>query len=338
MKILVYEYFNGGGAEGIPALGDVFALGRAMLLACIDDSIAAGHEVYTVAGGRIAADLPTECTVTIAAPGHGLDAFMEPLHQVDAVLPIAPETGGILKGLSAMVESSGKLLLGSSSEAVSLAGDKLAATAAFARQGCDTPATALWAPSNDEFQPGRRSILKPRSGAGCAGIYLTNSPQSIELPPEEYIVQEFVAGAAASVGMIVGQFNHIVLSVNSQNMTFDPAPKYNGGTIPLVHPLSQKAIDCAGKIPVAVPGLRGYVGVDMVFTDDAVYVIEVNPRITFTYCGLRRIVRENLMDVVLKAALGLELSEIPLTGSVRFDGSGRILEEIHPEKISAQVR
>jgi tyramine---L-glutamate ligase len=167
---------------------------------------------------------------------------------------------------------------------------------------------------------------------------LTHSPQSIELPREPYVIQEFVAGTAASAAMIVGKSNHIVISVNAQNMTFVPAPKYCGGTIPLVHPLSQKAIDCVSRIPDAIPGLRGYVGVDMVITDDTVYLIEVNPRITFTYCGLRRIVRENLIDVIVDAGLGFELDKMPLTGSVTFDGSGRILEEIHPEQISEQMR
>lgn len=338
MKILVYEYFSGGGAEKVSPSADLFALGRAMLRACVEDCIAAGHEVFSIADPRFVSTFPAQCAIKTASSGQWLSAFNDSLNSVDAVLPIAPETDGILKNLSALVERSGKLLLGSSSETISLAGDKLASTDALARHGCNTPKTALWPVRRGEFRAKKPWILKPRRGAGCAGIYLTSSPESIKLPQEDFIVQEFVTGTAASVAIIIGESNHIVVSVNSQDITFDPVPRYNGGTIPLVHPLSQEAINCARRVCEALPGLRGYVGVDMVLTDNAVYVIEVNPRITFTYCGLRRIVPENLMSVILKAAVGIELSEIPLTGSIVFDGSGRIVKEIHSELVIAQVR
>lgn len=330
MKILVYEYFSSGAGDCTSSTA-LYALGRAMLHACIEDAVSAGHEVYTVAGTRFVADLPEECRIIKTLPSEWLDTFRHVLNLVDATLLIAPETYGILQSLSSLAEHSGKLLLGSSSAAVSLAGDKLGATTALKRAGCNTPATARWPMSDTGFQSKQPWILKPRRGAGCAGIYLMNSAKAPELPEDQYIVQQFVEGTPASVAMIVGKTNHIVLSVNSQNVTFDGTPRYNGGKIPLVHPLSHKAIECAHRIPEAIPGLRGYVGIDVVLSDHTVHVIEVNPRITFTYCGLRRIVSHNLMHSIIEAARGSVLDPISLNGSVEFDGIGRVTSEIHQE-------
>jgi len=36
----------------------------------------------------------------------------------------------------------------------------------------------------------------------------------------------------------------------------------------------------------AIPGLWGYVGIDLVDTADGPQVIEINPRLTTSYCGL----------------------------------------------------
>ena len=59
----------------------------------------------------------------------------------------------------------------------------------------------------------------------------------------------------------------------------------------------------------AFPGLRGYVGVDLVLTGKEVVVIEVNPRLTVSYVGLREVAGFNLAQSVINAALENELHE-----------------------------
>lgn len=53
----------------------------------------------------------------------------------------------------------------------------------------------------------------------------------------------------------------------------------------------------------ALPGLRGHVGVDLVAAPDRCVVIEVNPRLTTSYVGLRRVLRANLAELVWRAAV-----------------------------------
>lgn len=328
MKILVYEYFSGGGTGHISDTDNLCSLGWAMLEACIEDCLNAGHQVHALIERQLQERLPAACAAEIVTRGQYLSAFKEMLTDVDAVLPIAPETDGTLSNLTSLVEGSGKLLLGSTTEATRVAGDKLASLLSLSSHGCKVPATALWPVPAEELKTPGPWILKPRSGAGSVGVRLTASPYELPIPHGEYLIQEYVPGTAASVSMIVGRRETVVLSANHQDMVFDPAARYKGGAIPLVHPLSKQAMACATLIPMAIPGLRGYVGVDMVLTQDEIYVIEVNPRITLAYCGLRRIASRNLMEMIIHAALGLDLqSNIHMVGAIKFDDFGKTLEQ-----------
>jgi predicted ATP-grasp superfamily ATP-dependent carboligase len=76
-----------------------------------------------------------------------------------------------------------------------------------------------------------------------------------------------------------------------------------------------------------VPGLLGYVGVDLVLGDAADgsqdYAIEINPRLTTSYVGLRQLAEFNLAEAMLVAAAGK--LEQPLRwkpGHVRFSSDG----------------
>jgi predicted ATP-grasp superfamily ATP-dependent carboligase len=57
-----------------------------------------------------------------------------------------------------------------------------------------------------------------------------------------------------------------------------------------------------------VPGLSGYFGVDLVLGESADgsqdRVIEINPRLTTSYLGLRRLARFNLAQALLRLAQG----------------------------------
>ncbi len=53
----------------------------------------------------------------------------------------------------------------------------------------------------------------------------------------------------------------------------------------------------------SVPGLRGWVGVDLVLPDDGPpVVVEINPRLTTSYLGYRRLTGTNLAERWLRGA------------------------------------
>jgi predicted ATP-grasp superfamily ATP-dependent carboligase len=75
----------------------------------------------------------------------------------------------------------------------------------------------------------------------------------------------------------------------------------------------------AKRVVESYSGLRGYVGVDFVLTKDGPVVIEVNPRLTTSYIGLREVVRFNPAQAMLDAALSHKLpSDMTINGCACF--------------------
>ena len=56
----------------------------------------------------------------------------------------------------------------------------------------------------------------------------------------------------------------------------------------------------APQYPAAIPSLRGYVGIDFIQTEEGPMVLEINPRLTTSYCGLRSALGVNVADLVLQ--------------------------------------
>ena len=74
----------------------------------------------------------------------------------------------------------------------------------------------------------------------------------------------------------------------------------------------------------AIPGMKGYVGVDLVLSNDSVWLIEINPRVTTSYIGLRQILSANLAEIIWNACTRETLPEsVPMAGWV-------VIEKDHP--------
>jgi predicted ATP-grasp superfamily ATP-dependent carboligase len=271
--------------------------------------------------------------VEIVGPGQHKDLYPALVAQSQAVLVIAPETAGILQRLTATVEGLGVPLLGSSSDAVAVAGDKLACYRRFRRAGLPTPATrhARFGQDPEAAVGDLRYplVIKPVDGVGCEGVMPVHC--AADLPSalarlqtvtgrDDFLVTEYVSGTPASVSLLVTSAGARPLTLNRQHITLtDGSFTYRGGTVPLEHPLGQRAFAVAVQAVSVIPGLRGYVGVDLVLTDDEAFVIEVNPRLTTSYIGIRQVVDLNLAEAIWLACVRDELPHRVTThGQVTF--------------------
>jgi hypothetical protein len=118
------------------------------------------------------------------------------------------------------------------------------------------------------------------------------------------LVQRFVSGTAASVALLSDGRRSRVLAVSGQTLAGGAVFAYAGGETPLAHPQAARAAAAARRACRGLPGLKGYVGVDVVLTDTDAFVIEVNPRLTTSYLGVRASLRENVAALALVACGG----------------------------------
>lgn len=345
MRIFVHEFASGGGFAGREIPRSLAREGRAMLKALVTDLGRAGHEVVTTVDARLPMRAAAGVQVVLMpSKGRQRDALVRHLlDSSDAVWLIAPETDNELARLASMAETRGKLLLGSSAGAIRVASDKARLPSLLERWGIPHPATQVLTPRSGiadwtraAARVGYPVVVKPARGAGCDRVSLATRDADMAraviiargAPTRgSVIVQRYVEGVAASVALVADGRSAKPLAVSRQFVSRAHTFTYRGGSSPLDHRLAPRAADLARRAVEAVPGLRGYLGVDVVLSPTDAVVIEINPRLTTAYLGLRAVVDDNVASWAIAAAAGTLPSVLPLKSHVRFTASGRVTRQ-----------
>jgi tyramine---L-glutamate ligase len=259
------------------------------------------------------------------------ERFREIAAKCDWTMVIAPEFDDLLLDRSRIVLEVGGRLLGSSPEAVRATGDKWTTATLWQARGVPHPPTRLLE-SAEFLRSDLPQVLKPRFGAGSQATFLIPAQEEwpglwqaaqLEWPKGEWIVQQYVPGAAASVALLMGPDGVLPLLPARQHLSSDGRFRYEGGSMPLPEPFAERAVRLARQAVADMAGLQGYVGVDLVLgkSDDGSddYAIEINPRLTTSYIGLRQLCRQNLAELILRCAQGETLTPPTwLAGEVRY--------------------
>lgn len=322
MRVFVYEYMTATGLGRDPASPEhgMYREGRAMRDALAEDfSRIPSVEVRAY---------PDDATP------RDDDRFLTEVERSDRQLLVAPELHGTLFALTCLARTRGNPL-GTSPEAIELTSDKLALSEYWRSRGVLTPATTDRAPTPCDASG---VVVKPRFGAGSTATYFLDCRQDFyrvralledandDIGP--MILQEFVPGRAASVAFLCGPNGHTPLLPAFQLLSTDGRFKYEGGELPIPPELAERAVRLAARAVACVPGLVGYVGVDLVLGDAADgsqdYAIEINPRLTTSYIGLRALAEFNLAEAMLRAAVGEAVGPRWKPGRVRFGPDGRV--------------
>ncbi len=303
----------------------------------------------------VSADLRRLPGVEVLIVEHGR-RFRETLRASHGALVIAPAGRGILETRCRQVEDEGRLLLGPSSSAVRLASDKLLAYRCLLEAGVPVPRTeAVSFAAADrrlrELTP--PFVVKPRDGCGGQGVVLVQRRSAVEAAiaslrsatrRRDFLVQDYVEGHAASVSVLARDRVEpwerdaaLALALNRQRSEWRDTFFYLGGETPWPHRLASRALEVARAAILALrcgaAGVRGYLGVDLVLGRAGATVIELNPRLTTAYLGLRRSLAGNLAELVLNAAAGQALPRrLTFAGRHRFgtDGTTKALPCLPP--------
>jgi predicted ATP-grasp superfamily ATP-dependent carboligase len=120
-----------------------------------------------------------------------------------------------------------------------------------------------------------------------------------------------------------------VLGVSLQTLRGRVFLEYTGGAAPVrgrhERVAARAARRAAAALQRAAGDLRGPVGVDLVLTSRGAVVIEINPRLTTSFIGLRRLARTNPARYLLDGAAGRPLpARVALAGACRFEAGGRV--------------
>jgi predicted ATP-grasp superfamily ATP-dependent carboligase len=269
-------------------------------------------------------------------PSEEREAIERLAAQADRTVVIAPECRGALAVRTGWVEAAGGRLLSPSSDFVRCAGNKTATAELLLSRGVPAPRATTLRPGDvlpaDFDYPG---VLKPHDGAGSVGVqWIASRDDGYDPAPlgPEARLEQYCPGLAASVAALCGPGGNLPLPACRQRISDDGRFRYLGGEAPVDPVRSRRAQSLAAAAIDCLPPTVGYVGVDLVLgeaadgSDDV--VIEVNPRLTTSYVGLRRLVRTNLAAAMLAVAEGQGIEFSLARPHVTFDLEGVVAGEL----------
>lgn len=239
----------------------------------------------------------------LAQPGEApIDFVRRQARQHDGVWVIAPETEGWLARLRAAVPA-GVGWLGCTAAAIALAASKRATVEALAAAGVPVPRAGLDA----GLEAVGHWVSKPDDGAGSVATRVHTGPMTAPRPGWHH--EPWVDGEALSLSLLCHARETELLSVNRQ-----PVQVMADGVVqvdlPVPHvlrcddPRWPRLDALARAVTACLPGLRGFVGIDLVWHPEAgPVVIEVNPRVTSAIVGLSAALGRPVVPAILQSFL-----------------------------------
>lgn len=281
------------------------------------------YEIITMHDARLTAPALADSSVVVE-PDMFKQRFNETIGQVDMVWLIAPEANGTLIDLCELCYEAEKLeggavFLGSGFDTILTGTSKTLCCEALQAANIYTlPVHA----GEDFLQPAYYEnllklnigqwVAKPEDGAGCEGIQLFESLNDLKewiLQDDRYLhylAQPYQQGISASISMLCRNGKAWLLSCNQQHIACDGSQfKLSGVTVNGMLAYWQRFETIARKIAQMLPDALGYIGVDVIVdtSNNKIYVLEINPRLTTSYAGLHEALNTNPAKLILDCIL-----------------------------------
>ncbi len=311
MNILVFEFITGGGLCNQEFPDSLLEEGLIMLKALVEDLLRLNDvQLYVPLDRRLNANdrLPSSDRLHIIEIEEGKeteDILSELIGDCDAVWPVAPESGHTLSAICKFVEERNKILLSSSSQATELTGDKYVTYHRLNQ--FEIPVVPTTRFSDQRGAIDGVWVLKPVDGVGCEGIYIIRNQYDFQRALQavenrtEYIIQPYVTGRSLSLSCLFKYGRGWLLCCNRQDIDIEQNGfSLTGCQVNFLKDRHGKYRNLVERIARAIPGLWGYVGIDLIEAEQGPLVLEINPRLTTSYAGLRNALGINVAEQVLQ--------------------------------------
>jgi len=329
-KIFIFEFVSGGGYNQVDIPSSLFCEGYAMLRTTIEDFKKLGFQIITLLDKRIshlARYLKTDMVKFVNLRDDFLEIYTKCVKESTFCFIIAPEFSKHLYNLTQIAKDLKKKILSIDLNGVWLGTSKLETYKYFIANKVNTPKSYKIPLKGGQMdvdfilqkfdQLSNSIIMKPEDGAGSELIYhFTTKDQILQLFERakakldinrSYIVQEFIDGDDLSISIINranseknNVMDQIILSINAQNVQNIDSNKdslYLGGFTPVEN---YKALrNKFEKIlkSMDLTSFQGYFGIDFIKkADNSIYFIEINPRLTTSYIGIRNVLDFNPLE------------------------------------------
>ncbi len=281
-----------------------------MLESLCEDLLQSGeYNVCTTRDQRVSlTTLPGLEVIDVASPKQEWEMFQKLARHHDGTIVIAPELDEILCDRIGWLDQNGLNRFMSSAKAVRICADKWLFYEFGLQHEIPTPQTYQlqdYSAEDIEFPLPFPFVIKPQFGAGTTMTAVIDCKESWskfssrrttenDFPP--YLLQPYLPGKPVSLVCLISPGGKRIEWCPMAEQLFEGL-EYQGGIIPCDNEFALQARSIAERVVEKLPGLRGYIGFDFLLlpeTNEHVWLLEVNPRLTTSYLGYRAIAKESL--------------------------------------------
>jgi predicted ATP-grasp superfamily ATP-dependent carboligase len=308
LRLFVCEYVTGGGFAHAALPPSLWREGDLMLRSLVKDLAELdGVEIVVSRDARLPAEHLPATVVPVGATDDPWLIWRHLIQESDVVWAVAPETDGLLERLIGLVRELGRKPLASHRDALRLCASKSATAAHLMAHAIPVvPTRRLSLAAIEEFGDAAAGwVVKPDDGAGAEGTRLVKSRRALidlcrQSDATRQVLQPYVAGTAASLSLLCWDGKARLLSCNRQDVLIsDGCFHYAGWLVGGLEARRDRYEPIAAAVAAAIPGLWGYVGIDLIDGSNCPLVLEINPRLTTTYAVLRDAIGVNPAQLVL---------------------------------------
>ncbi len=330
MRIFVGEFVCGGGLaernlDAIPA--SLRKEGAAMLRAVVSD-LSEFARVTVPLDSRFDLDVDAAEVIPVSLTSPVYGQWVAAAKNCDAAIIIAPESDGILAKSVAMLRACGIDVIAGSGDFLRVASDKSQTAKCLLAAGVAHPLYITTTDSRyeQEIESFERFVVKPRDGCGTQEIQTFDSFKEAKTQLNDHVIlQPWMPGAAISIALVASGTSQTFLPAVSQKLERTSC-EYAGGCGPLDDDSQRRAADLASRALAAMPPTaRGFVGFDLLLGECSSedMVIEINPRLTTSYVGLRQMIHGNLAARLFDIETGPVSCIVPVN-SVHWTPEGNV--------------
>jgi predicted ATP-grasp superfamily ATP-dependent carboligase len=319
MKHFLFEFITGGGLIGQTLPDSLVREAKSMTQTLIKELIACGHYKITITRDSRVDLFGHDITEhTINTPFKKI--LPELVRKSDICWLIAPETENCLYNLTDLFMQNASIFIGSNLNAVQITSSKLVTSNILENANISTPETKLLKDVIPDSKSGW--IIKPDDGVGAENcIYVSDRLALREdmtiKENDNYIIQPFIEGEHMSMSLFVYNKNIQLLSCNKQEITLkNNLISLTGIGVNEFLSYKDQMRELAESIVSAIPGFSGYIGIDLIRSNNKFFVIDINPRFTTSYAGISASLGINITEKILNTFLRQEIQDINLKKAI----------------------
>ena len=138
-------------------------------------------------------------------------------------------------------------------------------------------------------------ILKDRYGCGCSHIELHNKPKK-DIPMNK-VFENYIPGDSYSISLYISNDKYKVISINEQKLDNSKnILKLKSLNVNVYPPFKDNIHYFINRILLALPRLKGFIGLDVIYNEGKLFLIEINARYTTSMSVIHKCKNNHILD------------------------------------------